>query len=76
MKPVKRLDVIMERLYQLECDLSMLAASPQPMDSRELANSIANRVASIREQCMTLRVAHIDHAKGEITFDVEPMEES
>lgn len=76
MRPVKRIDVILERLYQLECDLSMLAASPHPMDSREMARNLADRVQSIRTQCMTLRVAHIDHARGEITFDVEPMEDS
>jgi hypothetical protein len=72
---VKRIDVILERLYQLECDLSMLAHSPEPIDSREMARNLADRVQAIREQRSTLRVADVDHVKREITFDVEPLEE-
>ena len=72
---MKRIDVILERLYQLECDLSMLAHSPEPIDSREMARNLADRVQAIREQRTALRVADVDHVKREITFDVEPLEE-
>lgn len=73
---MKRLDLILERLYELECDLSMLAHSPEPLDSREMARNLADRVQRIREERSTLVVTKVDRVAREITLDVEPMEES